>query len=84
MEQLSFSAALIALKQGKRLTRIGWREGLWIKLITASSYSVDPSATEYQGDVFRDFIGLKAADGSFGTCGIHDRDVLAEDWIIIE
>ena len=85
MNTMNFSDALIALKAGSKLTRLGWRGGLWIKLIESGDYMLNNPAAIW-GDINqkRDFIGLRAHDGSFGTCGLHDRDILADDWIIVE
>jgi hypothetical protein len=87
-----FEVALLNLKQGRRITRAGWNaadqfavlqkgypDGIAINANTAEATGI-PQGTVC---VFRPYLMLRTADGSFVPWAPTVSDVLAEDWKIV-
>jgi len=90
---MDFSAALEAVKQGRRLARDGWYaagqfvvlqagypEGIPINRNTAVATGI-PEGTVCR---FRPYLMLRAAEGSFVPWAPSVSDVLADDWVFAE
>ncbi|MEO3860891.1 DUF2829 domain-containing protein [Acrocarpospora sp. B8E8] len=87
---MDFSAALIDLKQGMKITRDGWNasgqyvvlqhgypDGVAINANTANATGI-PEGTVC---AFRPYLVLRTADGSFVPWAPTVSDVLADDWL---
>lgn len=89
---MTFGEALIALKEGKRLTRKGWNgknlsvvyqkgypEGIPCNQNTAEAWGLEP------GDLFKcePYLQISTVDGSHAMWVPSIRDCLAEDWEVI-
>ncbi len=87
---MDFSAALHRIKLGSRLTRDGWNatgqfvvlqrgypDGIPINANTAEATGIEQGTV----CVFRPYLMLRTADGSFVPWAPTVSDVLAEDWI---
>lgn len=85
-KNLTFGVALQKLKGGIKVARSGWNgKGMWAKLINVGDYQVVGSVlTSPEIDTIRPWLGLRAADGSFGSWNPNNMDILAEDWEIID
>lgn len=84
----SFSIALEALKNGKKLARTGWNgKGLYIYHVPANSY---PPASKIAKEEFGNsvpyaaYLALKNNDGKVHTWAPSISDCLAEDWEIVK
>lgn len=86
---MDFSLALVALKNGARMSREGWNasgqfvvlqraypDGIAINRNTAEATGI-PEGTVCR---FRPYLMLRTADGSFVPWAPTVSDVLAEDW----
>jgi hypothetical protein len=96
---MSFGLAIEALKQGKKVARIGWNgKGMWLRYIHPYAPHPDncPDATlrnpyfkawdnneEAEGTMLP-WIGMKTADNGFVPWLASQTDMLAEDWLVIE
>jgi hypothetical protein len=72
---LSFSTALVFLKEGARLQRVGWNgKGMWLALQepTASSKMTLP------------YIYMSTAQGDLVPWLCSQTDMLADDWQVCE
>jgi len=84
--KLTFGDALVAIKAGKRMQRIGWNgANMFIFLVDGSQFAVNrpPLNVHYpEGTIinYRPHIDLKTADGSIATWSPSGSDALAEDW----
>lgn len=83
---MSFGEAIIAVKEGKRIQRIGWNgKNQYVELAAGISY-VSPLGEIV--NVNHDSIG-SAALAFVGTSGVQlgwlasQADMLADDWVII-
>lgn len=92
-DHFDFSAALHALKDGRRVARAGWNgKGMWLKLVPAESYDVGCRVILDEGAQANDpntpallpWIGMKTADNKFVPWLASQTDMLAEDWTIAE
>lgn len=88
MKNLTFSEALIALKEGKKISRTGWNGiGMFAYYVPAASY---PAQTEIAKAVFGDtvpyraYMALKTAQNDIACWTPSGSDVLAEDWTIVD
>lgn len=90
---MDFSAALREIKDGSRLARSGWNgadqfvvlqkgypDGIAINANTAEATGI-PQGTKC---IFRPYLMLRTADGSFVPWAPSVSDVLAEDWATVE
>lgn len=91
--QITFGEAIVALKAGKRVARLGWNgKGMWLALTPGSvinasearsgaalaKATADPVGTITIGA----HIDMHAADGSIVVGWLASQtDMLAEDWI---
>ena len=95
MKNLTFGAAIEALKQGKKVTRMGWNgKGmyLWLKPATTikAEWCKDPMLKEIvdtnggEAEALGT-ICMKTADNKILTGWLASQtDMLSEDWMIIE
>lgn len=86
LEQMSFSDALAALKQGKRIARQGWNgKGMWLRYVDL--YSDEEfritEAPRCNGTLLP-WIGMLTADNGFVPWLASQTDLLAEDWVVVE
>ena len=78
---LTFGLAVECLKMGKRVRRKVWDDSMkYLSLF--SGYGVDNNMPDYSRS--QHFIGLKSYDNPSVKWKIHQTDVLAEDWVILE
>ena len=89
--QLDFSEALLLLKQGHRLARVGWNgRGMFVAYQKGYPDGIPinkntAEATGYlEGTVcrFLPYLILKTADGAFVPWLASQTDILAEDWYV--
>jgi hypothetical protein len=86
---MDFSDALHAVKAGKKITREGWNgpgqyvvhqkgypDGIGINANTAEATGIEQGTV----CVFRPYLMLRTADGSFVPWVPSISDVLADDW----
>lgn len=84
---MDFSAALLAVKAGRRVARSGWNgKGMFVFLVPGSTFTVNrppllgiyPEGTQVE---YRPHIDLRAADGTVGPWTPSGADLMAEDWV---
>lgn len=86
---VGFDQALLALKEGKRITRTGWNgKGMFAYMVPAASYPVQTGAAkEYFGEgsmiSYRDYFALKTVDENVAVWVPSTSDILAEDWEVL-
>lgn len=82
---LSFSAALVALKAGRRVSRAGWNgKGMWLYLVPANAYPAQTRAARAQfGDMvpYRAYIAMVTVDNDVVPWVASQSDVLSDDWV---
>lgn len=87
---MDFSAALLALKAGKRVARAGWNgKGMFIFLVPGSVFQVSrppllgiyPEGTTVR---YHAHVDMKTADGMVVPWLASQTDLLAEDWEQLE
>ena len=95
MNNLTFGAAIEALKHGKKVTRMGWNgkgQYLWLKPATTikAEWCKDPMLKEIvdtnggEAEALGT-ICMKTADNKILTGWLASQtDMLSEDWMIIE
>jgi len=87
---LDFGTALLALKDGKRVSRAGWNgRGMFVYLVPAASYPVQTGAAKAhfgEGAMvpYNAYLALKGADDTVSTWAPSGSDALAEDWRVLE
>lgn len=83
---MNFSQALELIKEGKKLTRIGWNgKEMFVYLVAGSQFVVNraplnviyPEGTEI---TYNAHIDIKCADGNCSVWTPSMGDTLAEDW----
>lgn len=88
---MDFSAALKQLRQGERIHRRNWNAtGQWVVLQKGypEGIAINANTAEATGlpegevHVFRPYMMLHTADGSFAPWQPTGSDVLADDWLI--
>lgn len=88
-EMITFSKALDALKEGKRVARIGWNgKGMFVFLVPGSTFKVNrapllgiyPEGTEIN---YHAHIDMKTADNMIVPWLASQTDILAEDWVVL-
>lgn len=73
---MDFGQALHALRNGKRVQRVGWNgKGMWLEYVAAKQWSYDQNARETLP-----FIAMKTADDKFVPWLASQTDILANDW----
>ena len=89
-ELLNFGDALLLLKSGKKVARLGWNgKGMFLFLVPGSVFKVNrppllgiyPEGTEIN---YCPHIDMRTADGKIVPWLASQTDVLAEDWVIVE
>lgn len=89
MYNLDFGAALVAMKEGKKVARTGWNgKGMCAFLVQGSKFTTnrEPLISVLGANVevnYRPHLDLLAADGSVGTWSPSNSDILAEDWYVL-
>jgi hypothetical protein len=91
--ELTFSAALEAVKQGKKIARAGWNgigmyvvykpgypEGVPCNPATAKAHGI-PEGTKI---VYSPYLEMKTADNKLVPWLISQTDALADDWLVVE
>ncbi len=87
---MNFSAALELIKEGKKLTRLGWNgKDMFVYLVPGSEFVVNkapllgiyPDGTKI---TYRPHIDMKYADGICGVWLSSMGDLMADDWEIKE
>lgn len=82
MGTFDFVIALTYLKDGVRVARRGWNgKGMWIRI--PPPYHVSPGPGAEGIYTSRQFIEMKAADGTFVPWVASQTDLLAEDWEVV-
>ena len=89
-ELLNFGDALMLLKNGQKVARLGWNgKGMFLFLVPGSVFKVNrppllgiyPEGTEIS---YCSHIDMRTADGKIVPWLASQTDVLAEDWVIVE
>lgn len=86
---LSFSEALEALKEGKRVARDGWNgKGMFLFLVAGSNFKVNREPLlSIMGEgtevTYRPHIDMKDAQGKIVPWLASQTDLLADDWLIV-
>lgn len=80
---MNFSEALVALKDGKKISRSGWNgkgypDGIPINANTAEATGI-PQGTVCR---FLPYVMMKTADGAFVPWLASQADILCEDWAL--
>lgn len=88
MRDLTFSTALLVLKDGKKVARLGWNgTGMFLYLVPANSYPAQTEAAKkYFGEVvpYGPYIAMKTAQNNVVPWIASQSDLLSDDWEIIE
>ena len=86
---MDFSAALLQIKLGAKVARMGWNGvGMFIFLVPGSNFEVNrppllgiyPEGTPID---YRGHIDMKTADGSVVPWVASQTDLLADDWTVV-
>ena len=89
-ELLNFGDALLLLKNGQKVARLGWNgKGMFLFLVPGFVFKVTrppllgiyPEGTEIN---YCPHIDMRTADGKIVPWLASQTDVLAEDWVIVE
>jgi hypothetical protein len=89
-EITDFSRALVLLKQGRCVQRVGWNvRGIWLYLVPGSTFVVNrPPLSTFFADgraiEYLPHIDMRTADGKFVPWLASQTDILATDWIEVE
>jgi hypothetical protein len=87
MDRVSFSTALAALRQGKRISREGWNgKGMFVYYVPGASYPAQtPVAKAVFGEMvpYRTYFVIHGADGMVSTWVPSSTDLDAEDWEVL-
>ena len=90
---LNFGDALVAMKKGQRIARVGWNgSGMWavIQRGYPEGININRNTAEATGIPegtlmkFRPYFILFTAQHDFAHWVPSGSDILAEDWIIVE
>ena len=87
---MNFGQAIEALKDGKKVSRVGWNaSNMFVFLVDGSTFEVNraPLNKIYpEGTIinYRPHIDIKASNGDICTWSPSISDVLEEDWGIVE
>lgn len=85
---VSFSSALVMLKDGYRITRDGWNgKGMWLYYVAGGHYkSQMKAAADHFGDTvpYRPYIAMLTAQGDVVPWVASQSDLLAHDWLVLE
>jgi len=85
---MTFSDALVMLKEGKRIARAGWNgKGMFVYLVPENSY---PAQTDAARDCFGEmvpynpYMAIKNVNHTVSTWVPSVNDALAEDWMLLD
>lgn len=87
---MDFSEALKSIKEGKKVSRLGWNgKGMFIFLVSGSRFKVNrapllgiyPEGTEIE---YHAHIDMCTANGQIVPWLCSQTDMLADDWYVIE
>ena len=87
---MDFSAALLAVKDGDKVARRGWDgKDMFIFLVDGSEFEVNRAPLDKIYPVgtkvtYRPHVDMRAADGTIGVWIASQTDMLADDWYTIE
>ena len=87
MNKMSFSYALMALKDGRCVARTGWNgKDMYLYLVSESTFVVDRPPLNVlldEGTIvnYRAHIDMRAADGTFVPWLASQSDLLEDDWV---
>lgn len=86
---LDFGGALLMLKLGFKVARIGWNgSGMFAYMVPANAYPASTEAAKsHFGDSlvpYRAYFALKTAQGDVATWVPSGSDILAEDWEVVK
>ena len=72
---LNFSEALVQLKEGKKIARLGWNgKGMWLNL----------QVPDARSKMSRPYIYMKTADNDQVPWVASQSDLLCNDWRVVE
>ncbi|MDT8900633.1 DUF2829 domain-containing protein [Anaeroselena agilis] len=78
--QHTFSTALVLLKDGRKMRRLGWSSpGMWIALGKMPEATMNGTPI-----VMRPFFAMLGRDGNFAVWFPAICDILADDWVVVE
>lgn len=84
MAGTTFDQALIALRNGLAISRIGWNgKGMFVYLVPSAEYeaSTDIAKAYFGGKVpYGAYLAMKTAQGNVVPWLASQRDILADDW----
>ncbi|TKK84711.1 DUF2829 domain-containing protein [Herbidospora galbida] len=90
---MTFSEALQYLKDGEKLAREGWN-GVNMFIVHQNGYpdgiAINKNTAEATGlaegtvCVFRSYLMMRTADGSFVPWVVSQTDLLEEDWYVVD
>jgi hypothetical protein len=84
-ELVDFSAALLALKAGKRVARTGWNgKGMWITYAAVGSARITTGPGDAAEVWLLPFVVMRTAQGDFVPWLASQTDLLAEDWQVLD
>ena len=80
-KMMNFGQAIEALKNGKKVARIGWNgKGMILYYVPAGAYAVNENGLVEYGA----YIAMKTAQGNVVPWLPSQIDMLSEDWNVIE
>lgn len=88
--QMTFSDALIGIKNGHKAARVGWNgKDMFLFLVPGSHFTVNRAPLlgiypEGTGIDYRSHIDMKTAQGDVVPWVASQSDLLSEDWVIVE
>lgn len=92
-EDMDFGAALVAMKNGRRVARRAWMaDGKWVALRTGYPYGIEVNANTAEafgvppGTLvrFQPYFQMCERDGSVRTWNKGDQDLIGEDWYVVD
>jgi hypothetical protein len=83
---LSFGHAMMALMEGKKVSRIGWNgKGMYLYYVPAAKYHADQNIIGVFPDdmvPYRDYIAMKTVNNEVVPWVASQSDILMSDWCI--
>ena len=83
---MDFSMALTALKEGKKIARVGWNgKGMFICLVATSTgvIATKDETTSIDKVIINAHFVIKGVDNRYNTWVPSISDCLADDWMIV-
>lgn len=92
MDELTFGDALVLLKAGYKVARVGWNgKGMFLYHVGANSYPVSGNPGSAVKGMFEDdmvpygaYIAMKTAQDNVIPWLASQTDMLAEDWTVVD